>query len=138
MLNSIISEAVAKLEVHGASHVYSAFDAVPIELKRNGIFTVVGVSSFESASPIYSLSTIFLPFKAELEIKVTAPENYSAERVYKYFSDKVAPAAAEFSGLGSFLKQVFIKFDSNINRLVLTAIVSAVGTTKIERSVAAQ
>lgn len=138
MLNSIISAAVAKLEAHGASHVYSAFDAVPVELKNGGIFTVIGVSSFESTSPIYSLSTIFLPFKAELEIKVTAPENYSAERIYQYFSEKIAPAAAEFSGLGSFLKRVFIKFDSNINRLVLTAIVSAVGTTKIERSVAAQ
>lgn len=138
MLNSIISAAITALEAHGATRVYSAFDAVPIELKRGGIFTVIGVSSFESTSPIYSLSTIFLPFKAELEIKVTAPENYSAERVYKYFSEKIAPAAAEFSGLGSFLKRVSIKFDSNINRLVLTAIVSTVGTTKFERSAAAQ
>ena len=94
MLNSIISAAVAKLEAHGVSHVYSAFDAVPVELKNRGI--------------------------------------------YQYFSEKIAPAAAEFSGLGSFLKRVSIKFDSNINRLVLTAIVSAVGTTKIERSAAAQ
>lgn len=138
MLNSIISEAAAKLRAHGAAPVYSAFDAVPVELKSGGIFTVIGVRSFESTVPIYSLSTIFLPFKAELEIKVTAPENYSAEQIYAYFSERIAPAAAELSGLGSFLKQITVKFDSNINRLVLTAVVSAVGTTKIERSAAAQ
>lgn len=138
MINSIISAAAAKLRAHGASPVYSAFDAVPVELKSGGIYTVVGVSSFESSVPIYSLSTIFLPFKAELEIKVTAPKNYSAEQVYEYFAERIAPAAVELSGLGSFLKRIFIKFDSNIDRLVLTAVVSTVGTTKIERSAAAQ
>lgn len=134
MLNGIISVVTEKLTEKGASPVYGAFDAVPADRKNSGIYTIVGVRSFESTTPIYSLTKIYLPFRAELDIKVTAPENYSAERLYEFFSDKIYPAAAELSGLESFLKGISLKFDSNISRLVLTAVISASGTTKIERS----
>lgn len=104
MLNGIISAVTEKLTEKGASPVYGAFDAVPADRKNSGIYTIVGVRSFESTTPIYSLTKIYLPFRAEL------------------------------SGLESFLKGISLKFDSNISRLVLTAVISASGTTKIERS----
>lgn len=134
MLNSIIKAVTDKLTEHGAASVYSAFDSVPVERKGNGIFTVVGISSFESTTPIYSLYTVYLPFRTELEIKATAPADCPLRELYRYFAEKIEPAVAELSGLSCSLKRAAIKLDTNINRLVLTAVVSAGGMTKIERS----
>jgi len=134
MLNSIIEQVCTELRAFGASPVYSAFDAVPLTKKPDGIFTVVGIEAFESTAPVYSPYIVYIPFKAEISIKVTAPPDHSLEKLYGYYSDKIAVAAGELSGLVCRLKKLSVKYDSNICRLVLTAVLSAEGITRIERS----
>ncbi len=132
MLETIINAIKAKLEENGADNVYSAFDNVNMESRSKSIFTVVDISSFESSAPIYSLYTVYIPYKAEAEIKVTAPENCSMTDIYRYYDKFIGTALAGFNG--SF-KGMTVKFDSNIRRLVLTAKLSLSGIIRLERSV---
>lgn len=132
MLETIINAVKAKLEENGAHNVYSAFDNVRMESRSKDIFTVVDISSFESSAPIYSLYTVYIPYKAETEIKVTAPVNCSMTDIYRYYDKFIAAALAGFNG--SF-KGMTVKFDSNIRRLVLTAKLSFSGIIRLERSV---
>lgn len=134
MMREILSGIIEKLVQKGADHVYSAFDARSVAGKGSGIFTVVGISSFESSSPIYSPYTVYIPFKSELEISITAPENYSLLSLYDYYDEKIAPAVFELSGLTCELSGMSVKFDSNIERLVMKVRISARGITKLERS----
>lgn len=134
MLSNIIRTIISELDFGGVENVYSAFDAVSLERKNKGIFTVVGVNSFESSAPIYSQYTIFVPFKAEIGISVTAPESSSLEQLYNYYDEKVSPVINKLSGLSSSIRGMTIKFDSAIHRLVLTAKLLASGITRIERS----
>ncbi len=134
MLTDIIDSIVTNLGNSGVSPVYSAFDAVKINEKNNGLFTVVGLSSFESDTPIYSQYTIFFPFKAEIEIKITAPENCSLAQIYSYYDEHIDPVISDMSGLSCKLSGISAKFDSNIQRLVLTVKLSANGISKHERS----
>jgi hypothetical protein len=133
MINDIIQNITEKLVNGGVTPVYNAFDAVPVSNKDKGIFTVIEVESFESTTPIYSLFTVFTPFKAEISIKITAPENYSIAQLYEYYDKKAAPAINKFSSMNCWLSGISIKFDSNINRLVLTAKIPAAGMLKAER-----
>lgn len=134
MLTDIINAAVTALRSCGAGEVYSAFDAYPTELKSRGFFTVVGTGGLEYCTPIYSYSTVFIPFRAKLEISVTAPENSSMTSLYEYFDSKIAPAADQLSDLSGRLTKLSLKHDSNIGRLVLTAEMSVSGVRHVERS----
>jgi hypothetical protein len=75
-----------------------------------------------------------VPFKAEVEINVTAPENYSMVQLYSYYDENISKAVEDMSGLTCRLTKMSVKFDSNIRRLVLTVKLAASGITKIERS----
>lgn len=132
MLETIINAVKAKLEENGADRVYSAFDNVPMESRKGGIFTVVDISSFESSAPIYSLYMVYIPYRAETEIRVTAPENCSMTDIYRYYDKFIGAAAA---GSNGSLKGMTVKFDSNIRRLVLTARLSLSGIIRSERSI---
>ncbi len=134
MLNSIIERVARELRAFGAEPVYSAFDAVPADKKSKEIYTIVGVEAFESSAPVYSPYIVYIPFKADISIKVTAPRDCPMSRLYDYYSSTAAIAVGELSGLSCSLKSLNVKFDSNIGRLVLTAILSAGGITRIERS----
>ena len=134
MIKDIIENITEKLINGGIAPVYNAFDAVPVSNKDKCIFTVIEVESFESTAPIYSLFTVFTPFKAEISLKITAPENYSIAQLYEYYDKKAVPAINEFSSMSCYLSGISIKFDSNINRLVLTAKIPAAGMIKTERS----
>lgn len=134
MLRQLMAEVAGKLRQSGASHVYSAFDAVDIQRKPRSIFTVIDVSSFESGTPIYSQYTVYLPFKAELAIRITAPECWTMEQLYSYFDRYIAPAAESMSGLNCSMRSITMKPDSNINRLVMTVKLSAGGVIRTERS----
>ena len=134
MLNTVIREIAAALSDRGASPVYSAFDAADIRRKGSGVFTVVEVRSLESFSPIYSALSIFLPFKAEASIRVTAPRDWDMKLLYAYFDDHIAPAIGDMSSLTSSLRSLSLKQDSNIGRLVLTATLSVSGVVRSERS----
>lgn len=135
MLREIIDGIIEKLSQKGAAPVYSAFDARAVSRKGNGgIFTVVGISSFEASSPIYSPYTVYIPFKSELEISITAPEGYSLLKIYDYYDEKIAPAVFELSGLTCKLSGMSVRSDSNIGRLVMNVRIAASGITKLERS----
>ena len=134
MLNTIIDRVIRELRSFGSDPVYSAFDAIPAEKKSNGIYTVVGIEAFESTAPVYSPYIVYLPFRADISVKVTAPPDVPLGTLYGYYSTKTAVAIGELSGLSCSLKKLTVKYDSNISRLVLTAVLSAGGITRIERS----
>ncbi|MBR4626856.1 MAG: hypothetical protein IKO47_04025 [Ruminococcus sp.] len=134
MLNSIIERVVRELRTYGSDPVYSAFDAESVEKKGKGIYTIVGVEAFESTAPVYSPYVVYIPFRADISVKVTAPPEFPMSRLFDYYSTKTAVAVGELSGLDCSLKKLSVKYDSNINRLVLTALLSSGGITRIERS----
>ena len=134
MLREIINNIIAKLEAGGVTDVYSAFDAKDIASKAKGIFTVVGIGGFESFSPIYSPYTVFIPFKTDIEMNITAPSKTSVTDIYTFYDEKIEPVISDMSGLTCNLSKMSITFDTNIQRLVLTAKLSASGITKTERS----
>jgi len=134
MLRDLIQNIISRLRAQDVSNVYSAFDAMAVERKGSGFFTVVGISAFESSAPIYAPAMVYVPFKAEVEINVTAPENYSMVQLYSYYDEKISAAFGDMSGLTCKLTKMSVKFDSNIQRLVLTIKLGASGITKIERS----
>jgi len=134
MLNTIIDTVVSALRSAGAKPVYSAFDAVSVERKTKDIYTIVGVDSFSSTAPVFSQYVVYVPFKAEISIKAAAPPDTPASALFAYYSRYIAPAVGELSGLECSLKNLTVKFDSNIQRLVLSAVLSAGGITRIERS----
>lgn len=134
MLRQILEQAVSALTDAGVPEVYSSFDSISLERKSRGIFTVVGVGRFESTAPVYSEYAMYLPFKAELDIRVTAPENWSMEKLYDYYSEKISPALVSLSGLTTSVAGITMKHDSNISRLVLGIKLSVSGISRIERS----
>ena len=135
MITSIISEIIKQISQNNSIPVYSAFDAVSIERKNREFFTTVGLNSFELQTPIYSEFTIFIPYKAEININVTAPENYSMQKLYDYFSDNIKPSINQISDMNCSIRKISMKHDSNINRLVLIAGLSVSGIDKLERGV---
>ena len=134
MINSIIKEIIEKLSAKGLKEVYSTYDAVPLERKSRNFFTVIGLDTFESQQPIYSPETVFIPYKAEIFINVTAPESYSMRKLYEYFSGNIKPVIMENSGLDFYIKKVSMKHDTQVSRLVLTAEISVTGIEKYERN----
>ncbi|MDE6835225.1 MAG: hypothetical protein K2J39_13410 [Ruminococcus sp.] len=134
MINSVIKEVIEKLSASGLKDVYSAYDAVPVERKSRSFYTIIGADSFESQQPIYSPVTVFMPYKAEIYINITAPENYSMQNLYEYFSANIKPVIMENSGLDFYIKKVSMKHDTQICRLVLTAKISVTGIEKYERN----
>lgn len=135
MIREIINDIIAKFRACDIDAVYSSFDAVDISKKEKDIFTVVGIDGFESFSPIYSPYYIYIPFKADIGIRVTAPHGTSADDIYRFYDENIEPVISDMSGLTCSLSKMSIKFDSNIQRLVLTAVLSASGITKTERSI---
>lgn len=134
MLETIINAVKEKLTECGVSPVYSTFENISPERREKGIFTVTDICSFESSAPVYSLYTVYLPYKAEVEIRVTAPENYTAAQLYRYYDKYISTAIADISGQSGSLRGMTVKFDSNIHRLVLSAKVGLCGIIRTERS----
>lgn len=128
----IINTVKQELIDNGTENVYSAFDAIPVSSKGK-FFTVIGVKNFECSTPIYSQYTIYMPFRAELEIKVLAPENTSMEEICTYYESEVGGVINKLSGLSSNISRMSVKQDKNIGRLVLTVTLSAGGMKKIQR-----
>lgn len=134
MLRDILDSVAEKLEEQGVEGVYTAFDAQPMDHKRSGIITIVGIGEFESSTPIYSQYTVYIPFTAELELRLAAPVDYPMEQLYGYYDRKIFPVVSELSGMTCRLVKMSIKTDSNIQRLVLSVKLKASGITRIERS----
>ncbi|MBR6385151.1 MAG: hypothetical protein IKS03_03395 [Ruminococcus sp.] len=133
MLTDVLNSIKNELTDAGVTNVYTIFDAVPIEKKGRNFFTTVGVSSFETSAPIYTEFTVFIPFKAEIEIKVTARESGELAALYSYYDSNIEPVLNQLSNLSSRICRMSLKHDTNINRLVLNVGFSINGIRKIER-----
>ncbi|MDE6426245.1 MAG: hypothetical protein K2K89_08955 [Ruminococcus sp.] len=133
MIGSVINEIVEKLCKSGLKDVHSAYDAVSVERKSRNFYTIVAPDTFEFQQPIYSPVTVFMPYKAEIYINVTAPENYSMHKLYEYFSENIKPVIMENSGMDCYIKKVSMKHDTQISRLVISAKISVTGIEKYER-----
>ena len=133
MLRDIIDDIIEKLAENHVYPVYSAFDGRALDRKGREFFTVVGISAFESSTPIYSQYMVYLPFKSELELSVTAPDSSSMEELYEYYDNNIAPVIFDMAGLTCSLSKMSIKFDTNIQRLVLSVKLRVSGITKFER-----
>lgn len=128
VINTIKQELIES----GAENIYSAFDAIPVSYKGR-FFTVIGMKNFECSTPVYSQYTIYMPFRAELEIKILAPESSSMEEIWNYYESGISETINKLSGLISNISGISIKHDKNIGRLVLSVIISAGGMKKIQR-----
>ncbi len=134
MLKAILEKIEQELENNGVERIYTAFDYISIEKKGKEIFTVVGIDSFESYAPIYSESVIYLSFKAEAAVSLVAPESFTMAELYDYFDGSILPALMNMTNLTCSLRDLTIKNDTNINRLVLKVKFSVTGITRLERS----
>ncbi|MBQ8296606.1 MAG: hypothetical protein IJX77_02345 [Ruminococcus sp.] len=134
MLRTVLDKIAEKLVENGIPKVYSAFDNIPVENKGREIFTVVGIESYESFSPIYSEYNVFLPFKAEASVQLIAPQSFTMTQLYDYFDSYVMPIAGNMGSLTCSLKKLSMKNDSNISRLVLKVQFSVTGISRLERS----
>lgn len=134
MLREIIDDIIEKLGENLVSPVYSAFDARALDRKGSSFFTIVGINSFESTQPIYSQYKVYIPFKAEIELTVAAPESFSMAELYDYYDTNIVPVVFDMSGLTCTLSRMSVKFDNNIRRLVLCVRIAASGITSAERS----
>lgn len=134
MLKTILSQITEELKNAGISEVYTAFDNIPMDKKGICIFTVAGIESFESSAPIYSEYSIFLPFKAEAGISLIAPLSMNMAQLYDVFDREVMPLIKNLGSLTCSLRNITIKNDANIKKLVLKARFSVSGISKLERS----
>ncbi|MDO4864333.1 MAG: hypothetical protein Q4A05_09215 [Ruminococcus sp.] len=131
-MHDILSQFRAELLAAGNENVYLAFDALPVRSKGE-YFTVLGIKSFEASAPVYSQYTVFLPFKAETEVSVYAPESENMQSLYRCFESSVRPALDAMTSMTTRVCRLSIKHDSNLRRLVLTAGVSVSGIRRIAR-----
>lgn len=133
MIKNILSQISEALASFGITSVYTAFDNIPVS-KKESRYIVVSVNSFETASPIFSDRTIFLPYKAVAELSVIAPCTSALAELYDYFDSELLPLMDKLGSLTSSLRGVSMKYDSNINRLVMKIQLSVSGISRIERS----
>lgn len=130
----VVNAVKQKLAESGAENVYSAFDAIPV-VSKGRFFTVIGIKNFECSKPVYSQYTIYMPFTAEIEIKIHAPENNTMQELCEYYENNIDGAISGISGLSSRVSGMSVKQDKNIGRLVLNVVFSAGGMKKIDREV---
>lgn len=128
----IINKIKQELIENGTRDVYSAFDAIPVKSKGD-FFTVIGFKNFESLTPIYSKYTIYIPFKAELEITVTSPKDATMEEVCDYYEIKIGKVIDRLHSFTNNICHMSVKPDSNIKRFILSVGLSVEGMKRIER-----
>lgn len=134
MLKEILESIKEKFTEKGIRNVYSAFDAYPAA-KKGELFTVIGIGAFETAQPVYSQFSIFLPFRTEIELNITARRDMSMDSLYNYYCESIEPVLTGMADMNCTLKKMSVKFDSNIQRLVLNVRMSASGMNRMERNV---
>ena len=134
---SVIKEALdtiaQSLRERGERNVYTVFDALPSEHKGR-LFTTVGISGMDISRPVYSLGNIYIPFRAETEIKLTSPESAGSAVLLEHFSSCTEPALETMSGMTCRLTKLTLKHDTSLGRLVLCAGFTVTGISIHERT----
>lgn len=134
MLKDLLRIISAALREYGVSHVYTMFNELSPDQRSKEIYTLIGIESYEISSSFFSYDMIYMPYKADIDIKLTAAVDTPLSELYEYFDEYVLPAMISITGIKSLLKCISTKYDSNIDRLVFTARFSASGIIKMERS----
>jgi len=119
MIDTVINNIKNSLINNNCKAVYSAFDAVPYYSKNNEISTYIGMQEFETHIPIYSLNTVFIPFSAVAEISVHAPAEFSADKLFAFFSNYILSALNNSDYHIYEFKKITVKPDTNLKKLIL-------------------
>lgn len=119
MIDKIIQDIKNIITSDTYKAVYSSFDSIPYYSKNSEISTYVGISEFETKTPIYALNTIFIPFSAAAEISLAAPMDCSADVLFTFFSDFIMSKLGDSDYHMREIKSLIIKPDTNIKKLVL-------------------
>lgn len=133
MLKNVLNKITAELRSNGVENVYSCFDTIPISSKGNDIFTIVGIEGLESSSPIFSPSTVFLPFKAEVSVSAAAPKSFTMAQLYTYCDENIIPVIKNIASLSCSIRNLSIKPDSSINKLTLKIKIQVSGIHRFAR-----
>lgn len=127
-----VRSIISRLKEKGVRNVYSAFDGEPLRSKGEpAVF--VGAGRFETLRPVYSEFTIYLPFRAEIEITVTAPESAPLTELCTYYEEHIRSAVEAIPELYSRPGTVVCRMDRNLGRMVLTAAYNTEGMKLIKR-----
>lgn len=128
----ILKELQQALIDNGCENVYLAYDALPVE-KKGKFFTVIALRNYESTVPVYSYTMRYIPFSAELEINVTAPEGSTMEELCNYYDEKIRDTMLKIAGSRCYVNRLNLNADKKINRLVLTAVITVGGMRIISK-----
>lgn len=128
----ILNELKQALTDNGCENVYLAYDALPVE-KKGKYFTVIALRSFETTVPVCTIDMTCIPFTAELEINVTAPERSTMEELCNYYDEKIRDAVVNISGMSSYMSRLTLNADKKINRLAITAVMKVCGMRRISK-----
>jgi len=131
MIDTIIRNIIDILKSDSYKAVYSAFDNIPYYSKENQICTYIGISEFDTKTPVYALSTVFIPFSSVIEISLTAPQDSSADILFSFFSSIMSKLGDSDYHINE-IKGISIKPDTNIRKLVLKSSFSISGIFRKE------
>lgn len=134
MLKKIVSEVIDCIKGGEVKDVFPAFDGTLLENKPKSVVTFIGVKNLTVDKPIFSYDNYFCPFEAEISVSVTAPQWCGAYTLYDFFSNVVIARLVDSAYIFGGIKNLSVKFDSTINRLVLSADIAVSGCETIERS----
>lgn len=131
-MNELMDQIKAIFENSGIGNVYTIFD--PFLLKnRAERFILLSLRSYETLPFVCDKYWIHIPIKSELVITVAAPENSSADELYRFYDEKLADVVYQLSGTGSRPTAAGIAFDKEINRLTLKVSVKVLGMNDIRK-----
>ena len=118
---------------NGGENIYTAFDALPVRDKGK-FFTVLSIGEYETLTPIYTDTTVYMPVKAELAVKVFAPENCSQQALCEYYSTNFERAVDKLCGMSSRLLRLDVTMDKTLGRLMLKAVLKIGGMKSYSRT----
>lgn len=134
MLKYIIEQLSAELKDCGVKEVYTAFDNIPADSKGGEPYTVVSVEGFESTAPIYTDSYLYIPFKADACISLVAPRSVTMAQLYDRFDREILPVVEKIGSMKCTLKNLTMKYDTNMRKTVLKMRLCVSGLSRLERS----
>lgn len=131
-MNEIIN--IVKLAFSGHSDIepYTSYDAIPVKDKES-FFTVISVTKYETAEPIYSDLYIYFPILAEITLTVLAPQGSSANELFDYYNKHVEGVIDRISGMKKTLRNMKLAPDTVSKRLALTVVFQIDAMKNIKR-----
>ena len=134
MIREVLDTLTEALRAEGERNVFTAFDALPAEHKGR-FFTVAGIRKMDIGRPVYSPGNVYIPFTAQAEIRLLAPESAGSAALLDHFTGCTESALEDMSDMRCRLTDLTMKQDSSLGRLILCAGFEVSGLSIRERSV---